>query len=164
MSVYILYPTKGFVGARDCKLFSCHHITISSYHHIMEARHVVCLKKHMSCVGRKTCRVFEERHVVCSKKDVSCVRRKTCRVFEERHVVCSKKNMSCVQRKTCRVFQTRHIANEKSTCHFLANSAERPRIYANRNQIRLNPGTIGRIRQKMACEIFELRTAQKSRG
>ena len=31
-------------------------------------------------------------------------------------------------------------------------------------RIRLNPGTIGRIRQKVACEIFELQTAQKSRG
>ena len=49
---------------------------------------------------------------------------------------------------------------------FLANSADRPRIWVNRNQIRPNPGRIGRIRQKMACEIqiFEFRTAQKSRG
>ena len=30
------------------------------------------------------------------------------------------------------------------------------------DQIRPNPGRIGRIRQKMACDIFELRTAQKS--
>ena len=33
------------------------------------------------------------------------------------------------------------------------NSTNRPRIWANRNQIRPNPGTIGRIRQKMACKI-----------
>ena len=73
---------------------------------MFEQKHVVCLKKDMSCVRRKTCRVFEERHVVCSKK--------TCRAFEERHVVCSKHDI---------------LYDEKSTCHFLANSADRPRIY-----------------------------------
>ena len=56
-------------------------------------------------------------------------------------------------------FEVRNFAR-----HFLANSAHRPRIWANHTQIRANPGTIGRIHQKMACEIFELQTAQKSRG
>ena len=54
--------------------------------------------------------------------------------------------------------------DQKYTCHFLVNSADRPGIWSNCNQIRLNPGTIGRICQKMACEIFKLWTAQKSRG
>ena len=57
------------------------------------------------------------------------------------------------------LYSARHIVilhDEKSTCNFWANSAERPGICANRNQIRLNPGTIGRIRLKVACEIFEL--------
>ena len=48
--------------------------------------------------------------------------------------------------------------------HFLENAADRPRIYANLITSCTNPGTIGWIRQKMACEIFELRTAQKSWG
>ena len=54
--------------------------------------------------------------------------------------------------------------HQQFTCHFLVNSADRPRVWANRDQIRPNPGTIGRIRQKMACESFELQTAQKSPG
>ena len=48
--------------------------------------------------------------------------------------------------------------------HLLANSADRPRIWTNREQIRPNPGMIGQIRQKMACASFELQTTQKSRG
>ena len=31
--------------------------------------------------------------------------------------------------------------DEKSTCHFFVNSADRPGIWSNCNQIRLNPGT-----------------------
>ena len=54
--------------------------------------------------------------------------------------------------------------DEKSICHFLVNSADRPGIWSNCNQSRLNPGTIGRIRQKMAREFSKLQTAQKSRG
>ena len=45
---------------------------------------------------------------------------------------------------------------KKAVSHFLVNSANRPRICANRNQIRLNPGTIGRIRQKVACGFSRL--------
>ena len=54
--------------------------------------------------------------------------------------------------------------HQQCICHSFVNSTNRPRIWVNRNQIRPNPGTIGRICQKMACEIFKLRTAQKSRG
>ena len=39
-------------------------------------------------------------------------------------------------------------------CHYLANSGERPRIYANLIMIRSNPGTIGRIREKVACSFL----------
>ena len=45
------------------------------------------------------------------------------------------------------------------TRHFLVNSADRPGIYANPNQIRANPGTIGRIRPEVACRFFKLQTA-----
>jgi len=40
--------------------------------------------------------------------------------------------------------------------HFLANSADRPRICANLIMIRPNPGTIGWIHQKVACGFFLL--------
>ena len=46
---------------------------------------------------------------------------------------------------------TRRTQNAK--CHCLANWANRPGICANHNQIRTNPGTIGWIRQKVACEF-----------
>ena len=38
--------------------------------------------------------------------------------------------------------------------HFLVNSADRPRIGANLIMIRPNPGTIGRIHQKVASAFF----------
>ena len=47
----------------------------------------------------------------------------------------------------------------ENTRHFLANSADRPRICANPNQSRANPGTIGVIRPKVACRFFKLQTA-----
>ena len=72
------------------------------------------------------------------------------RFFSRSKFCCSEKNW--------------HKTRKKSTCHFLVNSADRPRIWTNRNQMRPNPGTIGRIRQKMAYKVFELQTAQKSRG
>ena len=81
---------------------------------------------------------------MCSKQDIPCVRSRTFFVLRRKHFVCSN--------------------HQQCTCHFLVNSTDRPRIWANRDQIRPNPGTIGRIRQKMACESFELQTAQKSRG
>ena len=96
--------------------------------------------------------VFQAGHSVCSKQDSPCVRSKTFLVFEARHSVCYEQDNSFVP------------ITKKCTCHFLVNSADRPEIWANRNQIRTNPKTIDRIRQKMACEIFELRRAQKSRG
>ena len=42
------------------------------------------------------------------------------------------------------------------TRHFLVNSADRPRICANPNQIRMNPGTIDWIRPKVASEFSKL--------
>ena len=48
--------------------------------------------------------------------------------------------------------------------NFLANSADRPGIPADLIMIRTNPGTIGQIRRKVACEILEPRKAQKPRG
>ena len=70
---------------------------------------------------------------MCSKQDILCVRSRTLLVLRTRDFVCSN--------------------HQQCTCHFLVNSTNRPRIWANRNQIRPNPGTIGRIRQKMACEF-----------
>ena len=88
-------------------------------------------------------------------------------MFEAGHFLCSSEDIPCVQSRTFLMLQTRHFVcsnHQHCTCHFLVNSADRPRIWANRNQIRRNHGTIGRKRQKMECKIFELRTAQKSRG
>ena len=43
---------------------------------------------------------------------------------------------------------------KQSTCHFLANLDDRPRNCANLITIRPNPGTIGRIHQKVACALL----------
>ena len=43
-------------------------------------------------------------------------------------------------------------------CHFLANFSERPGILAFRVKIRTNPGTIGKIRPKVANMFFEKTT------
>ena len=81
--------------------------------------------------------------------------------------MCCKQDIPYAPSKIFLMLLTGHFLcfdHQQCTCHFLVNSADCPRIWANHNQIRANPGTIGRIRQKMACEIFELRTARKSRG
>ena len=91
-------------------------------------------KHDIPCVRRRAFLVFEEGHSLCSKKDISCVRGRTFLVFEEGQSLCSN--------------------HEKCTCHFLVNSADRPRIWANRDQIRTIPGTIGQIRQKVARGFF----------
>ena len=149
-----------------------------------EEGHSLCSKKNILCVRRRTFLVFEEWHSLCSKKDIPCVQRRTFLVFEEGHSLCSRKDIPCVPGRTLLVFEARHkdpcvrsrtllvlrtedfmrSNHQQCTCHFLVNSTNRPRIWANRNQICPNPGTIGRIRQKMACKIFELQTAQQSRG
>ena len=93
---------------------------------------------------------------MCSKQDIPCVRSKTFRVFEAGHSLCSKQDIPCVRNRTFLVLRTRDFLcsnHQQCTCHFLVNSANRPRIWANRNQIRPNPGTIDRIRQKVACEF-----------
>ena len=85
---------------------------------------------------------------MCSKQDVPHVR--------VRNSLCSKQDIPCVRSRTFLVLRTKNFVcsnHQQCTCHFLVNSTNRPRIWANRNQIRPNPGTIGRILQKMACKI-----------
>ena len=43
--------------------------------------------------------------------------------------------------------------HEKCTCHFLVNSADRPRIWANHNQIRANPGTSAEFTKKWRAKF-----------
>ena len=58
------------------------------------------------------------------------------------------------QMKKCVIPTQKHVAKFWNfTRHFLANSANRPGICANHDQIRPNPGTIVRIRQKVACRF-----------
>ena len=100
--------------------------------------------------------MFQAGHSLCSKHEFPCVRSKTFLVFEAGHSLCSKRDILCVRSRTLLVLRTRDFVcsnHQQCTCHFLVNSTNRPRIWANRNQIRPNPGTIGRIRQKMACEF-----------
>ena len=130
---------------------------------VFTAGHSLCSKQNIPCVRNKTFRVFEAGHSVCSKQDIPCVRSRTFLVFEAGHSLCSKQDILCVRSRTLLVLRTKDFVcsnHQQCTCHFLVNSANRPRIWANPNQIRPSPGTIDRIRQKMACEIFELRTAQ----
>ena len=50
---------------------------------------------------------------------------------------------------------------KKLTCHFWANFSERPGILPFRVKIRTNPGTFGKIRQKVAKQIFEKTTTHR---
>ena len=58
--------------------------------------------------------MFEAGHSVCSKQDIPCVRGRTFLVFDAGHSLCCK--------------------HEKCIYHFLVNSADRPRIWANHQQ------------------------------
>ena len=114
---------------------------------------------------RRTFVVFEEGHSLCSKKDILCVRSKTFLVFEAGHSLCSKQDIPCVRSRTFLVLRRRHFVcsnHQQSTCHFLVNSADRPRILANHNQIRTNPGMIGRMHQKVASAFFMIGTQRLS--
>ena len=143
---------------------------------MFEAGHSLCSKQDILCLRSKTFLVLEARRSlcakqdiddsVCSKHDIPCVRIKTFLVFKAEHSLCprkkpslcSKPDIACVRSRTFLVLRTRHLRgsnHEKCTCHFLSNSADRPEIWANHNQIRANPGTIGQI---------ELQTAPKWRG
>ena len=46
-------------------------------------------------------------------------------------------------------------------CHFLVNFSERPRICADLDPKRKNPGTFGKIRQKAAKQNFEKTTTHQ---
>ena len=79
-------------------------------------RHLVCSKQDISCVPRKTFRVFQAGHLVCSKQDILCVPSRTSPVFQARHflcskqniLLCSKQNIFCVSGKTFLVFRSKH--------------------------------------------------------
>ena len=134
---------------------------------MFEARHSLCSKQDITCAQGRTFLMFEAGHSLWSKRNVPCVPNRTFLLFEAGRSVCLRQDILCVRSKTFLVLRTKDFVcsnHHQCTCHFLVNSAHRPRIWANRNQIRPNPGRIGRIRKKMACEIFELRTAQKSQG
>ena len=80
------------------------------------------------------------------------------------HFMCSKQDIPCVRSRTFLLLRTRDFVcpnHQQCTCDFLVNSTNRPRIWANCNQIRPNPGTIGRIRQKMACKFSNFKQLQK---
>ena len=105
---------------------------------VFQAGHFLCSKT------RKTSRVFHAGHLLCSKWDISYVPSRTSPVFEAGHFLCSPQDISCVPSGTSPM--VRSPPPPKSTCHFLVNSADRPRISLNHNQIRVNLGTIGCIR------------------
>ena len=111
---------------------------------VFEAKHFLCSKQDIPCVRSRTFLVFEAGHSLCSNHDIPCVPSRTFRVFEGWHSLCSKQDIPCVAR-TGHLLGSNH---EKCTCHFSANSADRPGICANYDMEPPNPGTIGWIRQK----------------
>ena len=114
------------------------------------------LKQNILCVRSTTRLVFETENSLCRKQNIPCVPDRTFLVLHAEHSLCSKQNIPCVRSRTFLALRARDSVcsnQHHCTCHFLVNSTNRPRISANRNQIRPNPGTIGRIRQKMACKI-----------
>ena len=116
---------------------------------VLEEEHSLCSKQDVPCVRSRTFLMFEEGHSFCVTKDIPCARR--------RNSLCLKEDIPCVRSRTFLVLRTRHLLcsnHEKCTCHFLLNSVDRPRIWANRDQIRTIPGMIGQIRQKVAGGFF----------
>ena len=91
------------------------------------------------------------------KQDIPCARSRIFLLLQAGRSLCSKQDIRCVPSRTFRLLRTGHLFcsnHEKCTCHFLVNSADRPRIWANRDQICTIPGTIGQIRQKVARGFF----------
>ena len=113
----------------------------------VEARHPLCSKTHIPCVRRHTFLVFEARHSLCSKQDIPCVWRKTFLVFETGNSLCSKQDIPCVP----------ITKNPFATFWWIRPIV--PGFVRILYQIRANPGTIGRIRPKVACRFFKLETA-----
>ena len=78
--------------------------------------------------------MFQAGHLLCSKQDISCVSSRTFPVFHAGLLLCSKQDISYVPSRTSPVFQRGHLGHlllhdhQKSTCHFLVNSADRPGI------------------------------------
>ena len=124
----------------------------------------------MSCVRIKRFRVFESKDFLCSTQKISCVRIRRFLVFESRDFLCSNQRIPCVPITTSLVFQSRHFlvpkhdnsSLKKSTRHFWPNFGERPGIPSNHNLMRKNPGTIAKIRPKVACEFFDILTSEKN--
>ena len=76
--------------------------------------------------------------------------------------------MSCAPTKRCPVFQSKHLLVPKQhhfsnirMATFLPNLGDRPRILLFLNPKRKNPGTIAKIRPKVACDIFEILVSEK---
>ncbi len=75
--------------------------------------------------------------VVPKQNDMSFPDRTMCRSPTGRCGVSKQDRLSLPSKTTC---HSHKETQEKSTSHFFANSFDRPRICANRNQIRTNPG------------------------
>ena len=119
-----------------------YHIIISSYDsydHIISSYHIIIISSYHHII------ITSYHHIILSSYHHIII-------SSYHHLIVSSYHHSIIWQ------------DQKYTCHFLVNSADRPGIWSNCNQIRLNPETIGRICQKMACEIFKLWMTQKSRG
>ena len=85
-------------------------------------------------------------------------------VVEDEAMVVVEDKQSCGDANTIVIRSKDYISScffQKFFCHFLANFSDRPGICADRNAKRKNPGTIGKIRQKVATKIFEKTTTHR---
>ena len=122
---------------------------------VFETEKFLCSNQRISCVRIKRYRAVQSRRLLCSNQTISCVPIMTSLVFQSRHVLCSNQEMSCVPIKKFSRSKTTPFFQD-STRHFWPNFGERPRILPVRNPKQKNPGTIAKIRPKVACDIFEI--------
>ena len=151
---------------------SCHHIIISSYHHgvISSYHHTIMSSYHHIIISSYRHIIISSYHhiIVSSYHHIVIPSHHQIIISSYHHTIISSYHHIIISSYHHTIISSYHHIitwqDEKSICHFLVNSADRPGIWSNCNQSRLNPGTIGRIRQKMAREFSKLQTAQKSRG
>jgi hypothetical protein len=71
-------------------------------------KHVLCLQRNMSSLGRETCPRLAEKHVLAWQRKMASLGRETCPRLAEKHVLAWQRNMSSVCSETYPRFAANH--------------------------------------------------------
>ena len=151
---------------------------------VFQARHFFCSNQDISCVPIKRFLVFQSGHLLCSNQDISLFPNRTNQDhFSKIRNATFGRILANVQGFFRSIHQYERILGRSPKfaqkwcvifwypynrcpldipvwqfcfCHFLASFDRRPGICADRDANRKNPGTIGKIRPKVACRIFRI--------